>query len=297
VNAHQIVEAVLFASDAPLTADEIARADEMLDEDQVEEALQFLRAEFDDAGRSFEIIQVAEGYQILTRPEFAPYLERFDNVPRPSRLSGPALETLAIIAYRQPIGRVEIEYIRGVGASGVVRSLQDRRLIDVVGRGEGLGRPLLYGTTSFFLEHFGFKSLEDLPRPEELPVILRERIPLGPETDEDEAADESAQGELLEPDAASEESADAVAGEEAGPGQDAEGDVGDAGEAEAPAEMASFEAEEGATDGEPLAHPVDEGDPDEDDRGRGDPREGDPDEDVPDEGGPEAAERERTEPS
>ena len=205
MNAHQIVEAVLFASDAPLTADEIARADETLDEDLVEDALQFLRAEYDDAGRSFEILQVAEGYQILTRPEFAPYLERFDNVPRPSRLSGPALETLAIIAYRQPLGRVEIEYVRGVGASGVVRSLQDRRLIDVVGRGEGLGRPLLYGTTSFFLEHFGFKSLEDLPRPEELPVVLRERIPLGPETVEDE--EEGAQGELLEPEAGAEEGA------------------------------------------------------------------------------------------
>jgi segregation and condensation protein B len=189
LNAHQIVEAVLFASDAPLTADEIARADEMLDEDQVEEALQFLRAEYDDAARSFELVEVAEGYQILTRAEFAPYLERFDNVPRPTRLSGPALETLAIIAYRQPIGRIEVEYIRGVGASGVIKSLQDRRLIDVVGRAEGLGRPLLYGTTQFFLEHFGFKSLEDLPRPDELPVVLRERIPLGPEDPVEESAE------------------------------------------------------------------------------------------------------------
>ena len=192
MNAHQIVEAVLFASDAPLTADEIARADEMLDEDLVEEALQFLRAEYDDAARSFELVEVAEGYQILTRAEFAPYLERFDNVPRPTRLSGPALETLAIIAYRQPIGRIEVEYIRGVGASGVIKSLQDRRLIDVVGRAEGLGRPLLYGTTQFFLEHFGFKSLEDLPRPDELPVVLRERIPLGPEEPVVEGAEESA---------------------------------------------------------------------------------------------------------
>ena len=181
MNAHQIVEAVLFASDAPLTADEIARADEMLDEDQVEEALRFLRAEYDDAARSFQLHELAEGYQILTRPEYAPYLERFDNVPKSSRLSGPALETLAIIAYRQPIGRLEVEYIRGVNASGVIRTLQDRRLIDVVGRAEGLGRPLLYGTTRFFLEHFGFGSLEDLPRPEELPVVLRERVPLGSE--------------------------------------------------------------------------------------------------------------------
>jgi len=197
VNAHQIVEAVLFASDAPLTADEIARADEALDEDQVEQAIRFLQAEYDDAERSFQIVEISEGYQVLTRQEFAPYLERFDNVPRPSRLSGPALETLAIIAYRQPIGRIEIEYVRGVGSAGVLKTLQDRELIDVVGRAEGLGRPVLYGTTQKFLEHFGFKSLEDLPRPEELPVILRERIPLGPEELEGEGGDAPPESEQL----------------------------------------------------------------------------------------------------
>ena len=174
----QIVEAVLFASDAPLKAEEIARADGSLDEDKVEEAIQELRTLYDESERAFQIVELGEGYQILTRSEFAPYLERFDTVPRTSRLSGPALETLAIIAYRQPIGRVEIEYIRGVGAAGVIRTLQDRDLIDVVGRAEGLGRPLLYGTTPRFLEHFGFASLDDLPRPEELPVVLRDRAPL-----------------------------------------------------------------------------------------------------------------------
>jgi len=178
MNTPQIVEAVLFASDAPLTPDEIARADERLDEDQVEEALQMLKAEYDDTQRAFHLTEIAEGYQILTRPEFAPYLERFDNVPRPNRLSGPSLETLAIIAYRQPIGRIEIEYIRGVNSSGVIRTLQDRSLIDIVGRGEGLGRPLLYGTTQRFQEHFGFASLDDLPRPDELPIILKDRMPL-----------------------------------------------------------------------------------------------------------------------
>jgi len=193
VNAHQIVEAVLFASDAPLTADEIARADEILDEDRVEDAIRFLQAEYDDAERSFQIVELAEGYQVLTRPEFAPYLERFDNVPRPSRLSGPALETLAIIAYRQPLGRIEVEYIRGVGSAGVLKTLQDREMIEVVGRAEGLGRPVLYGTTARFLEHFGFKSLEELPRPEELPIILRERIQLGPEEEVEEAEADSEQ--------------------------------------------------------------------------------------------------------
>lgn len=178
----QIVEAVLFASDAPLRSDEIARADESLDEDIVEQAIQELRTFYLESERAYDLLELAEGYQILTRPEYVPYLDRFDTVPRPSRLSGPALEALAIIAYRQPIGRLEVEYIRGVGSSGVIRTLQDRGLVEVVGRAEGLGRPLLYGTTSRFLEHFGFQSMEDLPRPEELPVVLRERsTPILPE--------------------------------------------------------------------------------------------------------------------
>ncbi len=188
----QIVEAVLFASDAPLRSDEIARADESLDEDVVEEALQDLKQLYLESERAFDLVEVAGGYQILTRPEFAGYLERFDTVPRPSRLSGPALETLAIIAYRQPLGRLEVEHIRGVGASGVIRTLQDRGLVEVVGRSDGLGRPLLYGTTPRFLEHFGFRSLEDLPRPEELPVILRDRtLPILPEDEEGEQGEET----------------------------------------------------------------------------------------------------------
>jgi segregation and condensation protein B len=185
MKASQIVEAVLFASDAPLRAEEIARADESLDEDAVETALRDLQAEYLESDRAFDLMEVAEGYQILTRPEYASYLDRFDTVPRRSRLSGPALETLAIIAYRQPVGRLEMEHIRGVGSTGVIRTLQDRRLIEVVARGEGIGRPLLYGTTLHFLEHFGFQSIEDLPRPDELPVVLRDAsmpvLPVAPE--------------------------------------------------------------------------------------------------------------------
>lgn len=173
----QIIEALLFASDAPLTAADIARVSEALDEESVEQAVEALRADYETTARAFQIYEVGGGYQILTRPEFAPYLERFDTVPQTSRLSAPALEVLAVIAYRQPIDRSEVEEIRGVGSAGVLRTLQDRGLVEVVGRGEGLGRPLLYGTTRRFLEHFGFRSLEDLPRPDELPVILRERVP------------------------------------------------------------------------------------------------------------------------
>lgn len=173
----EIIEALLFASDAPLTAADLARADEDLDEDAVEQAILALRAEYDATGRAFQVYEIAGGYQLLTRPEYAAVLERFHTVPQSGRLSGPALEVLAIIAYRQPIGRTEIEEIRGIGSAGVLRTLQDRQLIDVVGRGEGLGRPLLYGTTQKFLDHFGFNSLHDLPRPDELPVVLKQRGP------------------------------------------------------------------------------------------------------------------------
>ncbi len=178
MNDVRIVEAVLFASDAPLSPGDIARADEDLDEDRVEAALAGLKEEYDRSGRAFELREVAGGVQLITRPEFAPYLERFDTVPRSTRLSGPALEALAIVAYRQPISRLEVEYIRGVNSTGVIRTLLDRELVVGVGRGEGVGRPVLYGTTPRFMEHFGLASLDELPRPEELPVVLRDPGPL-----------------------------------------------------------------------------------------------------------------------
>jgi segregation and condensation protein B len=174
MRAEQIVEATLFASQTPLTPAEIARADGDLDVPAVLEAIQVLRDDYEGAERAFQVYQLGEGYQILTRPEYAPYLERFDSVPRAPHLSPAALETLAIIAYRQPIGRVEIEEVRGVGASSVLRTLLDWELVRVVGRAEGLGRPLLYGVTQRFLDHFGLKDVSDLPAPDELPVVLGE---------------------------------------------------------------------------------------------------------------------------
>jgi segregation and condensation protein B len=164
---------VLFASEAPLAPAEIARASGDLTPADVEAAIAELNREYEAAERAFQIYPLGDGYQILTRPEYAAYLERFDSVARSARLSRAALETLAIIAYRQPVGRIEIEELRGVNAAGVLRSLQERGLIDVVGRAEGLGRPLLYGTTQRFLDHFGLRSLDDLPRPEQLQVALR----------------------------------------------------------------------------------------------------------------------------
>jgi segregation and condensation protein B len=172
VTPEQIVEATLFASQTPLTPAELARADEGLSDAVVEEAIQLLRERYEADEAAFQIYQLGDGYQVLTRPEFAPYLERFDSVPRSPHLSAAALESLAIIAYRQPIGRIQIEDVRGVSASSVLRTLLDWELVTVVGRGEGLGRPLLYGTTDRFLEHFGLKGLSDLPSAEELPVEL-----------------------------------------------------------------------------------------------------------------------------
>jgi segregation and condensation protein B len=237
----QIIEALLFASDAPLSAADLSRVDERLDEDTVEAVVQELRAEYELSERSFQIYEVAGGYQLLTRPEFVSVLERYDTVPQPSRLSAPGLEVLAIIAYRQPLGRAEIEEIRGVGSSGVLRTLQERHLIEPVGRGEGLGRPLLYGTTKKFLEHFGFRSLEDLPRPDDLPIILRERPqPVEPGADELATAAEANPGSVPESDIAT--AAAAV-------------DEAAAAEHTDPADVAAVVAEAEATDAH--AHDVD----------------------------------------
>lgn len=191
----QIVEATLFASQTPLTPAEIARADGELSSEIVREAIQALRDAYEEGERAFQVYELGDGYQVLTRPEFAPYLERFDSVPRSPYLSGAALETLAIVAYRQPIGRIEIEEVRGVGATSVLRTLTDWELIEVVGRGEGLGRPLLYGTTERFLDHFGLKDLDELPAPEELPVVLAE---LQDEADDEQSGADETAGEPSE---------------------------------------------------------------------------------------------------
>jgi segregation and condensation protein B len=142
--------------------------------DQVAEALLELRKHYDEDGHGVELIEVAGGWQILTRPEFTETIERAQLAARPQRLSAAALETLAIVAYRQPIGRAEIEDIRGVGCGQMLKSLHERELIEVVGRGEGMGRPLLYGTTPGFLEQFALRHLGELPRADELAIALRD---------------------------------------------------------------------------------------------------------------------------
>jgi segregation and condensation protein B len=140
---------------------------------EIAEAFRELRGEYEAEGRSFQVVEIEGGYQVLTRPEYFPWVRRLRSDIRSMRLSRAAVETLAIIAYRQPVPRSEIEHIRGVDAGGVLRTLLDKNLITLRGRAEGVGRPLLYGTTEFFLNHFGLKDLMELPKLEELSEIMR----------------------------------------------------------------------------------------------------------------------------
>jgi len=169
----QLVEAALFSADGPVSLNALSALDRDVTKAELLEALECIRHECNQAGHGVELVEVADGYQLLTRREFADAIARAHLVTRPRRLSSPALETLAIIAYRQPVGRAEIEEIRGVSVESVLRSLQERGLIDVIGRSEGIGRPLLYGTTPGFLELLRLKNLDELPRLEELSVALR----------------------------------------------------------------------------------------------------------------------------
>lgn len=156
------LEALLFASDTPLEPERIAEVLEM-DVGAARAAVEALRRACEAPGRGLVVVEVAGGVRLVTRPEHAATLLRLQRLRLRSRLSRAALETLAIVAYRQPISRPEIEQLRGVGAETVLAHLLERRLLRVVGRKAAPGRPLLYGTTREFLEHFGLRDLADLP--------------------------------------------------------------------------------------------------------------------------------------
>ncbi|MEE9219564.1 MAG: SMC-Scp complex subunit ScpB [Acidobacteriota bacterium] len=162
------IEALLFASADPLTAREVGQALPEADPEQIEKALERLAREYAGPGGGLQVSRAAGGYRITTRPEFAPVLERLFQTRNRSRLSKAALETLAVIAYRQPITGPEIQEIRGVGSQGVLKNLLERRQVRILGRKAVVGRPLLYGTTRDFLLHFGLNSLSDLPEIEEM---------------------------------------------------------------------------------------------------------------------------------
>src|SRR5437867_7142202 len=179
-----ILESILFSAQHPLTPKELrdllaeaaehddsghARAFKKTPIENIEAALGELERDHQSAGRSYRLVCVAGAWQFASQPEYAPWLRALvGHRNRPSRLSAPALETLAIIAYRQPITRAEIEQVRGVAVDGVMQTLLERGLVEQVGRADVVGRPMTYGTTAVFLESFGLQDLEDLPAADEL---------------------------------------------------------------------------------------------------------------------------------
>ncbi len=179
-----IVESLVFASEKPISAREIGAVlrgaaaaspeDETLaeiaksKENDIINAVDQLSADYLEVERAFEIRETASGWQLVSSARFAPWLRQLFPESKPARLSAPALETLAIIAYRQPVTRADIEAVRGVAVDGVMTTILDRGLVRIAGRSELPGRPLLYETTTFFMEHFGLRNLDDLPNAAEL---------------------------------------------------------------------------------------------------------------------------------
>jgi segregation and condensation protein B len=163
-----LVEAALVVADEPLTARRLAEAAGLADAAEARRLVEKLRALYDADGTAFRIEDLAGGYQLLTRPAFHPWLLRLRRTGHDLRLSGAGLETLAVIAYKQPITRADIEAVRGVQCHEVIRVLMEKGLVKIAGRHSSLGRPQLYGTTKKFLQTFGLNNLRDLPEVDSL---------------------------------------------------------------------------------------------------------------------------------
>ncbi|MDP2862208.1 MAG: SMC-Scp complex subunit ScpB [Desulfobacterales bacterium] len=170
-----IVETLLFVADTPLSTDRI-RSVVSADVKEIKDVLSQLSKEYEERKGGFSLMEIAGGYQIRTRPEYSEWIKKLVQ-PNPLRMSKAALETLTIIAYKQPIIRSEIEHIRGVDSGGILRMLLELKLIRVLGRKEIPGRPLIYSTTKRFLEIFGLKDLKDLPTPEEIKGLVNPSFP------------------------------------------------------------------------------------------------------------------------
>jgi segregation and condensation protein B len=183
MNLTRVIEALLFSAQKPLSIQEITTAIRGAESDpenstpnefariknpEVAAALEELKVEYIQQNRAFQLVEKAEGWQLATDGAFANWVRRLFPAPKPARLSAPGLETLAIIAYRQPITRADVEAVRGVNIDGVLQTLMERGLVKIAGRAEIPGRPLLYETTRFFLDHFGLRNLDELPNAEEL---------------------------------------------------------------------------------------------------------------------------------
>ena len=166
-NIKHALEALLFASEKPLTIEQARACLDNLDGVAVRKVIEDLKSEYEQANRGIRIIEVAGGFQMITATNFFPFLKKLFKERHVERLSKPALETLAIIAYKQPLTRIEIELLRNVNVDGVMKSLEEKNIIRITGRKKTPGRPFVYGTTKQFLEYFGLKSLDDLPKMED----------------------------------------------------------------------------------------------------------------------------------
>ena len=199
ITLRSVVEAILFASDEPLEASKVAKVAGAGSARQVRQLVDELNAEYSQRGSAYHIEQIAGGYVMLTLPEYNVWLKQLLQTRQESKLSQAALETLAIVGYKQPVMRVTVEAIRGVAAGEMIRNLMEKGLVKIVGRAQMLGRPLLYGTTRKFLEIFGLNSLQDLPKVAELRPKT-ESTPI-----EDQPVDEIAAAEDDNPDDTAEE--------------------------------------------------------------------------------------------
>ena len=175
------LEAALFVAEAALSARKLAQVATLADAREAAELVAQLNAAYDADGTAFRVEYVAAGYQLLTRTELAPWLDRVHHRQERLKLSPPSMETLSIIAYRQPCTRADVEAVRGVQSAEIIKQLMERGLVRVAGEDDSLGRPYLYGTTRLFLETFGLTNLDDLPHA----TTLR---PAKPEPEEDSAA-------------------------------------------------------------------------------------------------------------
>lgn len=201
-NLQNIIESLLFVAEEPLGAERLKKILEPAEAGAIADAVAALKADYDARQGGFYLAEVAGGYQFRTRPEYTAWIRRLVD-PKPVRLSRAALETLAIIAYKQPIIRSDVEHIRGVDCGGVLRQLLERKLVRVLGRKEIAGRPLIYATTRKFLETFDLRDLKDLPTPKEIEEFgkapLEERGNITIEPEEEPAAPAASEEPLRAP--------------------------------------------------------------------------------------------------
>ena len=174
--AKRVIEGILFTAGKPVTLADLKRALSSFGQVKIEKLLRDLQTEYEREGRSFRISEIAGGFECSTNPKYAPWILKLELQRKARQATQSALETLAILAYKQPITRAEVEDLRGVDVSGVLTTLLERGLVKIVGKKEVPGRPFLYGTTDKFLEHFGLKSITDLPDISEIKLLIENSI-------------------------------------------------------------------------------------------------------------------------